>query len=113
MRHAQIVELFQAAIAKVEAVLAATQPLVAGEVLPSQNGAGSVLTFTFSQPMHRVVIEAVGSGTARADPFGGTPSSSAGVPLTAQSKTFDVTATTVRVYAPALVAVHVWGMRRA
>ncbi len=82
-----------------------------GESLPDQAGAGAVLLFTFAARVDLVWVR-VDGGTGRADPFGGVPSSSAGVvcddgvpqPLT-------VACVSLRVWAPAGATVAVWGYR--
>lgn len=84
-----------------------------GEVLADQAGAGAVQTFTFSAPVQLVCCLASGvSGTARFDPFGGTPSATQGIPCDFGVPTpVPVQATIVKVYAPAGLTVSVWGMR--
>lgn len=49
-----------------------------GEVLEDQTSNGGVVTFTFSSPVQLVVVTCTGSD-GRADPFGGTPTSTRGV----------------------------------
>lgn len=87
----------------------------AGEVLADQNGAGAVLTFTFSAAVQLVVVTAKGTNlTARADPFGGIPSGGQGIVCDDGVPTYiPVTATVVKVFAPSGMAVTVFGMRRA
>lgn len=87
---------------------------VGGEVLAQQSGAGAVLTFTFASAVQLVVLESDGDTlVSRADPYGGTPTASLGIPCRHQVPTYlPVTATTVRVYAPTGTVVNVWGMRR-
>jgi len=84
-----------------------------GETLADQTGTGAVLTFTFSSAVNLVVVEAKGtSQTARADPFGGTPTASQGVICDDAVPTFlPVTATIVKVFAPSGMVVGVWGYR--
>ncbi|MDQ6719334.1 MAG: hypothetical protein M3003_00890 [Candidatus Dormibacteraeota bacterium] len=87
-----------------------------GECLADQTGAGAVLTFTFAAPRNLVLIEAVGTGTqvARADPFGGTPNVTTGIRCDDGVPTYvPVTTTTLRVWAPASMAVAVAGFSRA
>lgn len=88
-----------------------------GEVLADQTGAGAVLTFTFSSPVQLVLVHAysaTAADLARVDPFGGTPSASAGIRALNDVPTFvPVTATTVRVFAPTGMEVSVSGFRRA
>lgn len=87
------------------------ESFVGGQALPDQSGAGGVLTFTFSSPVDLFWVRSVG-GVSRADPFGGTPSVSAGVYCGADEPTpLSVTTTTVRVFAPAGATVSVWGFR--
>lgn len=87
----------------------------AGEVLPDQSGAGAVLTFTFSAAVQLVVAQSTGTDlTARLDPFGGAPAASTGIRLDDGVPTFcPVTATVVKVFAPAGVTVAVYGLRRS
>jgi hypothetical protein len=81
-----------------------------GQVLADQNGAGGVLTFSFSAVRSLIWVRADG-GIARCDPFGGIPDATTGircddgipVPIT-----FDTD--TVKVYADVGVTVQVWGM---
>lgn len=81
-----------------------------GEVLADQSGEG-VRTFTFASPVDQVWIRLDG-GDGRADPFGGTPSSSVGIicedgiPMPVP-----VRATTVEVYVPNGASANVWGFR--
>ncbi len=88
-----------------------------GEVLPDQIGAGAVLTFTFSAAVQLVLVHAysaTATDLARVDPFGGTPSASAGIRALNDVPTFiPVTATVVKVYAPTGMEVSVSGFRRA
>lgn len=85
-----------------------------GEILAQQNGANAVLTFNFSSAVHRVFVESSGVGlTSRADPFGGTPTSTTGIPCRDEDVLeIKVTTTIVRVYAPTGAIVNVWGLRR-
>lgn len=83
----------------------------AGEVLADQTGAGAVLTFTFANPMQQIWVTCSG-GIVRVDPFGGTPSVSAGIPVADGAMVpFIIQATVVKVYAPTSVVVSVWGYR--
>jgi len=86
----------------------------AGEVLADQTGAGAVLTFTFAAARNLVLIQAVGAGqVARADPFGGTPSATQGIRCDDATPTYlPVTATVVRVHAPAGMVVSCAGFSR-
>lgn len=88
----------------------------AGEVLADQTGAGAVLTFTFAAPVHLVVVDANGTAAnvARADPFGGTPDATTGIPCRDEVPTFmPVTTSSVKVWAPASMVVSVYGYRRS
>jgi hypothetical protein len=86
-----------------------------GEVLADQNGAGAVLTFTFASPVNLVWVVDTGAVTTnvcRADPFGGTPSATAGIPVFNQAPSpITVTTSSVKVYAPAGAVVAVHGYR--
>ncbi len=89
-----------------------------GQVLADQTGANAVLTFTFSQQVNQVWINADGgaSSTAvcRVDPFGGTPTSVLGIPVYNQAATpILVNATTVKIYTPSGQVVSVWGYYRS
>lgn len=93
-----------------------TDDYQAGEVLADQTGAGGVLTFTFSAPVHLAVVDANGTATdvARADPFGGTPAAGTGIPCRDESPTYmPVTTSSVKVYAPSNMLISCWGYRRA
>ncbi len=80
-----------------------------GATLPDQSGAGGVLTFTFASAMDLIWIRSVG-GVSRADPFGGTPTSTQGVYCAdSEPQPITVTATTIKVYAPSGATVSVWG----
>lgn len=86
-----------------------------GETLPDQTGSGGVLTFTFSSPVHLVVVDASGTATdiARADPFGGTPTSSQGVVCRDETPTFiPVQTSSIKIFAPTGMLVSVVGYRR-
>lgn len=90
-----------------------------GEILADQTGAGAALTFTFSAAVDAVWVYAVdpadltATGEIRVDPFGGTPTSSFGVPVPYGSA-FPLTApmTTLKVYAESGARVTVVGYRR-
>lgn len=86
----------------------------AGEVLASQTGADAVITFNFSSIVHSVTVESDGYGlVSRADPFGGTPSSTLGIPCRHQiPQIMKVTTDVVRVFAPTSANITVWGFRR-
>lgn len=86
-----------------------------GECLADQTGAGAVLTFTFTSPVQLVVVDANGAATdvARADPFGGTPTASLGVPCRDEAGAYmPVSTSVVRVFAPVGMIVSVVGYRR-
>lgn len=86
-----------------------------GEVLAQQTGAGAVLTFTFASAVDLVVVECEGLATdvARADPFGGTPTATAGIPCRDEAQVYiPVTATVIKVFAPTASTVTVWGVRK-
>jgi hypothetical protein len=85
-----------------------------GEVLATQIGANAVITFNFSFPVNYLTVESDGYGlVARADPFGGTPSSTLGVPCRHQTpQSFKIITDVVRVYAPTSANITVWGFRR-
>lgn len=85
-----------------------------GEVLATQIGAAAVITFNFSSPVNLVVVESDGASlVSRADPFGGLPSASAGIPCRHQiPQTMKVTTSVVRVFAPLTANITVWGFRR-
>lgn len=87
-----------------------------GEVLAEQAGAGNVLTFTFSAPVQLVVVEAESPGmqVARADPFGGEPDATTGIPCRSEVPVYmPITTTEVKVWAPGGTTVNCWGYRRA
>ena len=90
----------------------AADTYTAGEILADQAGAGAVLTFTFAAPMDLVWVEATGSGGARADPFGGTPTASLGIICQdGIPKPLVVRTSSVKVLAPVGVSVNVFGQR--
>lgn len=84
-----------------------------GQILADQAGAGAVLTFTFSSPVNLVWVTdsgAVTTNVSRADPFGGTPSATLGIPvLNAAPTPLTVTTSSVKVYAPAGTTISVHG----
>lgn len=90
---------------------AVTDRFVDTEVLPDQQGAESVLTFTFSSPVQLVWVRSVG-GDSRVHPSGGTPTSTFGirapddepVPITVQTNQ-------IKVWAPSTATITVWGFR--
>ena len=85
-----------------------------GQTLQDQTAAGSVLTFTFSSPVQLVYVYGTSSGGTnlyRADPFGGTPSATQGIPCPDSVPTaIPIIATTVKVYGVS-GTVSVWGFR--
>lgn len=87
-----------------------------GEVLADQTGAGGVLTFTFSAPVHMVWVRDIGataSNVSRVDPFGGTPSSTTGIAVPNGEPTpITVTTSSVKVFAPTGSTIAVYGYRR-
>lgn len=85
-----------------------------GEIRPTQTGANNVLTFTFSAPVQEVWIESSGTGlVSRADPFGGTPSATDGIPCYDEvPRKIRVITSTVQVYGPTGAEIMVWGLRR-
>jgi hypothetical protein len=87
-----------------------------GEILADQTGAGAVLTFTFSAAVQMVMIFANGLATdiARADPFGGTPTATLGIPIGDEAVAYlPVTTSSVKIFAPAGMVVSVAGLRRS
>jgi hypothetical protein len=84
---------------------------LAGEVLPDQAGAGGELAFAFAAPTDLIWVRSVGAAS-RADPFGGTPTASLGIPCPDDEPVpITVRASTVKVFAPAGATVSVWGFR--
>lgn len=87
------------------------------EILVDQAGAAGVLTFTFSSPVDLIWIVDVGAATtniSRADPFGGTPAASTGIPVLNQTPTPIAVApatATVKVYAPVGSTIAMYGQR--
>ena len=87
-----------------------------GEVLPRQTAAGGdqVLTFTFSEPVDLLVVFSADhqNHTSSVDPFGGTPSASAGIPmLPGVPQSFPVRTSQVKVFEKQGGEVTVWGYR--
>lgn len=87
-----------------------------GEILAQQNGANAVLTFNFASEMNLIFIESSSGDNeliCMANPFGGTPTSTSGIPChNKQAREIKINTTTVRVYAPTGTTVNVWGLRR-
>ena len=82
-----------------------------GELLEDQAGAGAALTFTFASEMDLIWVSASG-GVGRADPFGGTPTSTKGVYIASGAAVpCPVQATVVKVFANAGTTISVWGFR--
>jgi len=80
-----------------------------GEALPDQTGDGTVKTFTFASPVDLVWVRS--AVAARADPFGGTPTATTGIPCAAdEPNPMSVRASSVKVFA-ASGTVSVWGYR--
>ncbi len=81
-----------------------------GQALPDQTADGTAKTFTFSSPVDLIWVRVIGA-TGRADPFGGTPSSTQGIyigdnepnPITVRTSSIKVWATGG--------TIHVWGYR--
>lgn len=99
-----------------DGTLAVSDQYANGEVLADQTGAGAVLTFTFANTMDLIWVRDTGAVTtnvSRVDPFGGTPSASAGIPLP-NNEPIPITrqTTTVKVYAPAGSTISAWGYRK-
>jgi len=86
----------------------------AGEILVDQSGAGGVLTYTFSNQQSLIVVHSVGTLlTSRADPFGGTPSSTLGIRCDDGVPVYiPVQTSAVKVFAPSGTTVTVYGVRR-
>ncbi len=89
-----------------------------GEILPDQPGTNGVLTFTFSAPVDFIWITDTGTVTAnvsRADPFGGVPSVSVGIPVFNQAPTpINVTParSIIKLFAPTGSNIAMYGYRR-
>lgn len=88
-----------------------TDKFTGGEVLADLTGAGAVLTFTFASAVQLVWVFSAGADS-RADPFGGTPSATLGIPCdTDTPMPLTVETSSVKVYAPTGATVTVWGFR--
>lgn len=98
------------------AALTVKDDYAAGEILADQVGSAGVLTFTFSSPVHLVWVTDIGAGTAnisRADPYGGTPTATSGIPVLNGSPTpLMQTTSSVKVWAPVGSTISVYGCRR-
>lgn len=88
---------------------------IGGEVLADQAGAGAALTFTFALSVDLIFVfvkSAGGTSQGRADPFGGTPTASQGIPCEDGAvQPIPVVASSVKVFAPTGTTVSVWGYR--
>ena len=93
------------------------QDYSSAEIRPDQTGAGAVLTFTFNTPVDFVWVNDVGATTSnisRVDPFGGTPSATAGIAVYNQTPTpIQVVppSATVKVYAATGSTISMYGLR--
>lgn len=85
-----------------------------GQTLADQTVSNSVATFTFSAPVQLLYVygaSSLGTNTYRADPFGGTPSATSGIPSPDGVATaIPVQTSSVKVFG-ASGAVSVWGFR--
>jgi len=99
------------------ALTVTTSDYTSGQVLADQNGAGSVLTFTFATPVDMIWVTDIGSTTtniSRVDPYGGTPTANQGaVVFNATPTPIQVlpASTTIQVYAPVGSVISVYGQR--
>ena len=86
-----------------------------GYVLGAQSApVDSVLTFTFTTPVDLVYIFSAdhNNHVGMADPFGGTPSDTLGIPLLpGVPQSFPVVTSSVKVYESAGGVVYVWGYK--
>ena len=81
-----------------------------GETLADQAGDGLVKTFSFSTPVDLVWVRSF-TAAARADPFGGTPTASQGIPCAIdEPNPITVRTSVVKVIAAAGM-IAVWGYR--
>lgn len=89
-----------------------TDVQTAGQILADQAGADGVLTFTFSSTMDEVFVHSAGAAT-RADPLGGTPAASTGIPCPSGTiVAMRVRTSSVKIYASSsATAVSVWGFK--
>lgn len=85
-----------------------------GEILSEQTGVDGVLTFSFSGMVQKVIIVSNGESlVCKANPFGGTPSATSGIPCFHQMPVeISIITNIVRVYAPSSAIVTVWGLTR-
>jgi hypothetical protein len=103
-----------------DAQLRATPPAIKDdyddrEILADQSGAGVVLTFTFTQQVHMVMVTTRGTDlVCRVDPKGGAPSASFGQPIfDGATGYFPLKTSAVKVFAPSGTTVTVMGLYRA
>lgn len=93
------------------ATVAGTDIFTNGQVLADQTPGGTVVTFTFSAAQQLIWVKPTG-GNCRVDPFGGTPSITVGIPCDdGVPNPLTIQTTALKVFAPAGVAVAVWGYR--
>lgn len=97
----------------ISGTVAATDTFSGGQVLADQTGAGAVLTFTFSAPVQLVWVldtSGVTAAISRADPFGGVPTATTGIPVLNGTPTpLTVATSSVKVYAPTGTNITVYG----
>lgn len=90
---------------------------MSAEIRPDQAGANAVQTFTFSTPVDFIWVTDVGTTTtnvSRVDPYGGTPSSSAGIAVFNQTPTpiqVVPARASINVYAPTGSTITMYGLR--
>jgi hypothetical protein len=86
-----------------------------GEILADQTAGGTALTFNFAAPVQLIYVQvktALGTGSGRADPFGGTPTASSGIPCDdGVPQAIPVQSSSVKVFATTGATVSVWGYR--
>lgn len=104
-------ETLEGVLARLEGTLEVVDVPDAGEVLDDKLPNGSAVDFSFAQPMRYAWVLAQG-GDARADPYGGTPADTRGVPcMEAIPTPLMGVISVVKVYAAPGVRVTVWGQR--
>jgi hypothetical protein len=82
-----------------------------GELLADQDGADGVLTFTFATEMFLVWVRCDG-GNGRANPFGDTPTSTAGILCEdGIPQPISMLISSIKVYAASGTTVRCWGFR--
>lgn len=108
------VHLSDGTVPSASAPLAVGDDYSDGEVLAEVSGSNGVETITFTSAVNLLVAESAGEDlVSRLDPFGGTPTSSLGVPCRDEVPVYmPVTATTVKAYVPTGATLNVWGYRR-